>query len=98
MHECAYNDSVAFQWDLAKARLNRGQHRVDFGDAVGVFEDPFAITIDDPHPDEARHVTVGLDFLGRVLVVCWTSRGNDIRLISARKAGPRERRQYATKR
>ena len=89
---------MAFRWDLAKARLNRGQHRVDFADAVGVFEDPFALTIDDPHPYEARHVTIGLDFLGRVLVVCWTSRGNDIRLISAREAGAGERRQYATKR
>ena len=98
MHVCAYTGAVAFQWDPAKARLNRAQHRVEFADAVGVFEDPFAITIDDPHPDETRHVTLGLDFLGRVLVVSWTSRDDDVRLISARKAGPRERRQYATKR
>jgi len=78
--------------------LNRTRHRVEFSDAVGVFEDPLAITVDDPHPQESRHVTLGLDFLGRVLVVCWTPRGDDVRLISARVAVPRERRQYSMKR
>jgi uncharacterized DUF497 family protein len=94
MYYCAYNPVVTFQWDPAKARTNRARHRVAFSDAVGVFEDPFAITIDDPHPREERFVTIGLDFLGRVLVVCWTSRGSEIRLISARLAEPRERKQY----
>jgi uncharacterized DUF497 family protein len=82
---------VTFEWDPSKAALNRGKHRVDFADAIGVFEDPRALTRDDAHPGELRHLTLGLDFLGRVVVVCWTGRRN---AISARKATPRERRQY----
>jgi uncharacterized DUF497 family protein len=94
MHICAYTSGVSFQWDPSKAALNRRKHRVDFADAVGVFEDPHAITQDDPHPKEPRYVTMGLDTLGRVLVVSWTGRGELIRLISARPASPRERRLY----
>jgi uncharacterized DUF497 family protein len=85
---------VAFQWDPKKAISNRKKHGVSFADAVGVFGDPRALTLDDPHPREIRHVTLGLDFLGRVVFVSWTSRGEDIRIISARKATPHERRQY----
>jgi uncharacterized DUF497 family protein len=81
---------VAFQWDPKKAQSNAKKHRVAFSDAVGVFEDPRAITVDDQHPQEQRLVTMGLDFLGSVLVVCWSPRGDDIRLISARHATPRE--------
>jgi hypothetical protein len=39
-----------------------------------VFEDPRAVTLDDPHPVEDRYVTIGIDFLGRILVVAWTWR------------------------
>jgi uncharacterized protein len=62
--------------------------------AVGVFEDPHAVTIDDPNPSEDRYVTLGQDFLGRLLVVCWTPRGDDVRIISARPATRRERADY----
>jgi uncharacterized DUF497 family protein len=85
---------VSFQWDPAKARANLRKHRVDFADAVGVFDDPRALTLDDPHPGEERWVTLGLDTLGRLLVVCWTSRDDDIRIISARPASRREMKQY----
>jgi uncharacterized protein len=85
---------VSFQWDPRKAKTNLAKHKVAFADAVGVFEDPRAITIDDPHPDELRFVTVGLDFLGRILVVSWTQRGSQIRIISARPALKRERLDY----
>jgi uncharacterized DUF497 family protein len=77
-----------------KARANLRKHRVDFADAVGVFEDPFAVTIDDPHPDEDRFLTLGQDLLGRILVVNWTMRADEIRLISARQGTPAERRDY----
>ena len=40
------------------------QHKVDFADAVGVFEDPLAIIIPDDRHEEARFVTMGTDFLG----------------------------------
>ena len=85
---------MAFQWDPSKARANRLKHGVGFPDAVGTFEDPLALTGEDPHPTENRFATVGLDFLGRLVLVTWTWRGDDIRLISARLATPRERRQY----
>jgi uncharacterized protein len=85
---------MAFQWDPAKARANRLKHGVGFPDAVGALEDSLALTSEDPHPTEDRFVTVGLDFLGRLVLVSWTWRGDDIRLISARLATPRERRQY----
>ena len=85
---------MAFEWDPAKAQANRRNHRVAFPDAVGVFEDSAAATHPDPHPDEERFLTLGTDFLGRTVVVCWTWRRDDIRLISARLATPRERRQY----
>jgi uncharacterized DUF497 family protein len=85
---------VAFQWDRRKADTNLRKHRVDFADAVGVFEDPRALTVEDKHPEEDRFVTIGMDILGRVLLVVWTWRGDDIRLISARGATRHERRQY----
>ncbi|NOT09655.1 MAG: BrnT family toxin [Gemmatimonadales bacterium] len=85
---------MAFQWDQAKERANAQKHGVAFADVGGVFEDPEALTFDDPHPDEDRYVTLGLDFTGRLVVVHWTWREEDIRLISARKANPSERRLY----
>ena len=81
------------EWEPDKAEANRRKHGVDFADAVGVFDDPFALTQEDPHPSEDRFVTIGRDFLERVVLVSWLWRG-DIRLISARNATPRERRQY----
>ena len=94
MHSNAYTVFVSYQWDPAKARSNRAKHGVGFADAVGVFEDPRAVTIDDPHPDEDRYVTIGVDFLGRVLVVSWTRRDEEVRLISARRATRKESRDY----
>jgi uncharacterized DUF497 family protein len=85
---------VTFQWDPRKAKTNRSKHNVAFADATGVFEDPRAVTIDDPHPGEERYVTVGLDVLGRVVVVCWTPRDGEVRLISARPATKAERADY----
>jgi hypothetical protein len=85
---------MSFQWDPRKATATRRRHKVDFADAVGVFDDPYAVTRDDPHPSEQRHVTLGPDMLGRVLVVSWTGRAESIRIISAPPATARERRQY----
>ena len=88
-----------YQWDRDKVRVNLKKHGVDFADAVGVFEDPLALTIGDPDsPEEPRWITVGTDFLGRLLVVVYTYRGAAIRLISARKATKKERDRYEGKR
>jgi uncharacterized protein len=79
------------QWDPEKARANFKKHGVEFADAVGVFDDPEAITLEDPDSEgEQRFVSIGLDFLGRIIVVAYTYRGDDLRLISARKATKKE--------
>ena len=84
-----------FEWDPAKAAANRQKHGIDLADAIGVFEDPYALTRPDSHPSEERFVTLGRDLLDRVLVVVWTASEDSLRLISARRATARERRQYA---
>jgi uncharacterized DUF497 family protein len=85
---------VSFQWDPAKARSNLRKHRVDFADATAVFEDPLALTREDSFRREARFVTLGLDALGRLLVVVWTLRVDMIRIISARRATRAETKAY----
>lgn len=83
------------EWDPVKARLNLQKHAVSFADAVASLEDEGAITIRDPFSDEEdRWITMGLDAVGRVLVVVYTWRGERLRLISARKATRREHRRY----
>jgi hypothetical protein len=88
---------VDFEWDPRKARRNLEKHRVDFADAVTVFDDDRALTIADDHPDEERFVTLGTDALGRLLVVVYTQRQEAIRVISARRATAREEKQYVGK-
>ena len=90
---------MSYQWNPRKAASNLEKHGVDFADAVGVFEDERALTIKEHYvASEQRFVTIGMDFLGRVLVVIYTYRNNDIRMISARTATKRERRAYERKR
>jgi uncharacterized DUF497 family protein len=86
------------EWDPDKAAANLRKHRVDFADAATVLEDEAALTISDDDFDEERFVTLGKDALGRVLVVVYTWRADEVRLISARTATPTERRQYESKR
>jgi uncharacterized protein len=82
-------------WDPSKARANRVKHGVSFPDAEAVLFDPNGITREDENAEgEQRYVTLGLDALGRVLVVEYTYRGDTIRIISARKATRNEVRTY----
>ena len=85
---------MSYEWDPNKARSNHKKHGVKFADAVGVFEDEKAITIKDDHEKEDRYITIGMDFLSRILVVVYTFRDIVIRIISARKATARERKIY----
>ena len=82
------------EWDQRKASANLRKHGIDFADAGTVLHDDHAITIPDEKSGEERFVTIGLDALGRVLVVVFTWRAERARIISARPATPRERRQY----
>ena len=86
------------QWDPEKAARNLGKHGIDFADAVGLFEDAWALTIKEEYVEgEQRLATLGTDFLARVLVVVYTYRGGEIRLISARGATKKERGVYERK-
>ena len=83
------------EFDPEKAAANEARHGVTFAEAESVLSDPMGLTDeDDDAEDEARFVTVGLGALGRVLVVVWTERNDDYRLISARVATATERRRY----
>ncbi len=86
---------MSFEWDANKASANLTKHHVHFADAVAVFDDGAAITIrDEDSEDEERWITIGLDAFERLLVVVYTWRGTNIRLISARKASRRERADH----
>jgi uncharacterized protein len=86
--------AVEFEWDERKARANLRKHGVDFADAATMFDDHRAVTVADDDPKEERYVTIGMDALGRVLVVAYTIRVEHIRVISARRATKRERAEY----
>lgn len=85
---------MRYQWDKDKAATNLSKHGIDFADAVSVFSDDLAITTQDKRFDEERFITIGMDVFGRVLILVYTFRGNQIRVISARKATRPERKQY----
>ncbi len=85
-----------FEWDDAKAEANERKHGVTFSEAMTVFGDPISVTGYDPKhaDDEDRFLTMGTSLAGRLLVVSHTDRDNLIRIISARVATRRERKDY----
>ena len=83
-----------YEWDVAKAKANLAKHGVSFADTFAVFEDPRALTIDQMIKGEQRHVTIGMDLFGRILVLVYTWRDEHIRIISARKATRMQVRLY----
>ena len=87
---------LTFEWDANKARANLTKHAVSFQEATTVFGDPVSITIPDPaHSQvESRFIILGRSHQGRILVVVHTERGDSIRIISARPASRRERKNY----
>lgn len=76
-----------FEWNAKKARRNLRKHGVSFEEAKSVFLDPLSITVADPAQTvtEDRFVDIGTSVQGRVLVVVYTERGSNIRLISCRR-------------
>jgi uncharacterized DUF497 family protein len=87
---------VEFEWDPQKDRINQEKHGVSFAEASTVFLDPVHITVvDELHSaEEFRFRTIGHTVASRLLVVAHTDREERIRIITARDATPRERRQY----
>ena len=88
-----------FEWDQQKAAANLQKHGVSFQEATTIFGDPSSVTIADPdHSDtEVRFVDLGLSHRGRLLVVSYIERGDNIRIISARCASRSEQKQYESK-
>ncbi len=85
---------MTFEWDVRKAASNVRKHDIDFADAVSVLEDGGALNMPEDHDGEERWTALGMDALGRMLVVVYTVREESIRMISARSATPNETRQY----
>lgn len=87
---------LEFKWDPNKAATNLADHEVSFDEAVTAFEDPLSLTIEDPDhsENEERLILLGRSRNNRLLVVVHTGREDRIRLISARLASRRERRDY----
>ncbi|MCK4619170.1 MAG: BrnT family toxin [Desulfobacterales bacterium] len=87
---------LIFKWDLKKAKNNLGKHGVSFQEASTAFKDTLSLTIDDPlhSNDEKRLVLIGMSYNNRILVIVHTERGDNIRIISARKATKKERKYY----
>jgi uncharacterized protein len=92
--------AVQFEWDENKSEINRAKHGVDFETAARAFEDPNLLIQEDriDESGEQRWVALGLAAAQLLMVVhVYRSTENDeeiIRLISARKAGPAQRREY----
>ena len=87
---------MEFEWDPKKAGANAQHHGVTFQEAATLFEDPLAITFEDPDhsKDENRYITFGLSIQKRLLVVSHTERRDRTRIISARPMDRKERIIY----
>jgi len=88
---------VRFVWDDRKSDSNKRKHGLSFDEAMSCFYDPLHLLISDPDPasGEERMILIGMSSDGRLLVVVHIEKTeSEIRLISARKATKRERRQY----
>ena len=89
--------ALSFEWDEDKAASNESKHGVTFDEASTVFADPLAVIFgDEEHSeDEIREIIIGHSILERLLLVSFTERGVDVvRIISARRATKRERKDY----
>ena len=88
--------SLEFEWDPRKAAANRRNHGVTFQEAATVFGDRLAsIFTDEDHSiREPREMIIGRSDRKRLLLVSFTERAGKIRIISARRATKRERRDY----
>jgi len=87
---------VQYDWDAEKATRNFSKHRVSFEEATTVFEDPLFVVFADPRHslEENRFIIIGETARRKLLMVAYSERGDRIRIISARKATPKERKVY----
>ena len=87
---------LEFEWDPQKAAANLAKHKVSFEEAATVFGDPLGGIVADPRHStgEERFALLGLSQGRRLLAIMYVERGGAIRIISARRATSRERRNY----
>jgi uncharacterized protein len=86
---------VSAEFDPKKDAANLKKHGVSLSEGDGVLNDPLALTVEDRNAEgELRFVTVGMNVFGSLMVVVHASRGDEVRIISVRKADPKERRNY----
>ncbi len=90
---------MEFEWNLNKNRSNLKKHGIDFEEAKYVFDDIFAMIIDDRfHSNlEQREIIIGQSSKNNLLYVVFVERGDIIRIIGARKLTSSERRRYEQK-
>ena len=87
---------MEFEWDPRKAAANVVKHKVSFEEAATVFGDPFGRIMSDPRHSlrEERFALLGLSQDRRLLAVMYADRAYSVRIISARRATRRERKDY----
>ena len=88
--------SLQFEWDPDKAASNLAKHGVSFDEAATVFADPTAAIFADPvhSTHEVRELLVGYSERNRLLIISFTDRPPNVRVISARQANARERKRH----
>jgi uncharacterized DUF497 family protein len=86
---------VESTFDPKKNTANLRKHGVPLSDGDGVLNDPLAITVEDlSSVAEQRFVSIGTNVFGQLRVVVYTCRGDGVRIISVRRAEPKEVRAY----
>ena len=82
-------------FDPAKDAANSRKHGISLAEGDGVLNDPLALTIEDPSSQgEQRFISIGMNVFGKLRVVVYALRGEDARIISVRKAEPKEIRAH----
>ena len=86
---------LVFEWDPEKAKENIETHGISFDEASTAFGDTLSLTMYDPlHSEqEDRFILIGNSHKNRLLVVVHIERGQNVRIISARKATKKERKE-----
>ena len=87
---------MQFEWGPEKAKSNYNKHKVSFEEAVTVFYDPLSVTFHGPEHSvgERRFITIGFSSHDRLVIVSHSEREEAVRIISARRTTPRERKRH----
>ncbi len=84
-----------FEWDESKRLSTLEKHKIDFEDAIRIFDDSRAAHLRSDYPHEDRWLIIG-ELDGRLLTVVWTYRGSTKRIITVRRSRKNEKRKYYT--